>query len=411
MKRFPVEFIRAVEPALQAARKVLNDLDPDDVPASLRRVVAHSGTRLTPPLATKLVAELDRLEWLRTDTASRLPEDADGAARAFVERSEGWWSEVIAAVVAGRTAGSDAKLEAAERESRKQREVAAAARAKLKQQRIEAKDRLAGLRDEVKVLRRRAEAAEGADARKRSDLEAQLDELERETVRLRAELTGSDRTLDELRERLRAQRRALASAERELAAGGSASVERDPLALARALDLAAASVPRRQPEPTAVEETPARSQVDRFAIPAGVRPDRAESVEWLLDQGGVTVLVDGYNLLFNLEPGEFTTGAARKRLGKLMAHFARKAGLQQTVRIVFDSTIPGHRDTRWAGPGVEVTFAEADRLADEELVALAESTAPPVVVVSSDREVREDAARTGAVVLWSEAFVEWFAGT
>jgi predicted RNA-binding protein with PIN domain len=142
-----------------------------------------------------------------------------------------------------------------------------------------------------------------------------------------------------------------------------------------------------------------------------VRPDRAEAVEWLLDQPGVTVLVDGYNLLFNLEPGEFTTGAARKHLGKLMAHFVRKAGLQPIVRIVFDSTLPGHRDTRWAGPGVEVAFADADRLADEELVALAETMPAPVIVVSSDREVQEDAARVGALVLWSEAFVEWFAGT
>ena len=56
-----------------------------------------------------------------------------------------------------------------------------------------------------------------------------------------------------------------------------------------------------------------------------------------------------------------------------------------------------------------VVFAEADRLADEEVVHLAAETAGPVVVVTSDREVRENAAFVGAAALWSEAFVEWFA--
>jgi predicted RNA-binding protein with PIN domain len=409
VKRFPEELIRAVEPALQAARKVLQDLDPDDLPASLRRVAAHSGTRLTPPLATKLVAELDRLDWLRRDTAERLPDDAAEAARAFVDRPDGWWAVVVAAVVSGGNARQLEQLESVQRDTRKQRDAAAAARAKLKQQRLDAKSQLTSLREEVRSLRRRAEAAERADARDRAALENRLARLSEDAAHAREEVMESDRTLVELRERLRSQRRALAAARRELASGGSASVVRDPLVMARELDLAAASVPRRRSEAEAIEPEVTDPPVDPWAIPPGVRPDRAEAVAWLLDQPGVTVLVDGYNLLFNLESGEFTTGAARKRLGAFMAHFVRKARLQPTVRIVFDSTLPGHRDTRWAGTGVEVMFAEADRLADEELVALAQSTPPPVVVVSSDREVQEDTARVGAVVLWSEAFVEWFA--
>lgn len=411
VKRFPEELIRAVEPALQAARRVLRDLDPDDVPASLRRVVAHSGTRLTPPLATKLVSELDRLDWLREDTLERLADDASEPARAFLERQDGWWAHLVAAVASDRSGREADQLEAAQRDVRRQREAATAARAKLKQQRLDAKAQLSSLRDEVKAMRRRAEAAERADARDRADLEARIEGLRSDTNHAREEVAAADRTLVQLRDRVRSQRRALAAAQRELASGGSASVVRDSLTMARELDLAAASVPRRQSESVAAEPPTPIAEVNHFAIPAGVRPDRAEAVEWLLAQPGVTVLVDGYNLLFNLEPGEFTTGAARKRLGALMAHFVRKAGLQPIVRIVFDSTLPGHRDTHWAGPGVEVMFAEADRLADEEIVALAGTTPSPVVVVSSDREVQEDAARVGAVVLWSEAFVEWLAGT
>ena len=63
---------------------------------------------------------------------------------------------------------------------------------------------------------------------------------------------------------------------------------------------------RREEQPAA---SPAASRRQALTIPAGIRPDRAEVVEWLLEQAGVTIIVDGYNLLFHLEPGAlFVTG-------------------------------------------------------------------------------------------------------
>ena len=52
--------------------------------------------------------------------------------------------------------------------------------------------------------------------------------------------------------------------------------------------------------------------------------------------------------------------------------------------------------------------AEKDRIADEEIVAMAEGL-DRVVVISSDREVREGSEDGGAVVLWSEALKDWLA--
>ena len=57
---------------------------------------------------------------------------------------------------------------------------------------------------------------------------------------------------------------------------------------------------------------------------------------------------------------------------------------------------------------MEIRFAADDRIADEEIVELA-AELDDVVVISSDREVREQAEAGGAVVLWSEALAQWLA--
>jgi predicted RNA-binding protein with PIN domain len=74
--------------------------------------------------------------------------------------------------------------------------------------------------------------------------------------------------------------------------------------------------------------------------------------------------------------------------------------------VVFDSTLPGAREARSAIGGVEVRFAEDDRIADEEIIDAAAELSD-VVVISSDRAVREGAEERGAVVLWSEALTGW----
>ena len=48
-----------LQPAFRATRKAIRDLDPDEVPAVLRRIAGQSGRRLPPPLARKLTEKLD----------------------------------------------------------------------------------------------------------------------------------------------------------------------------------------------------------------------------------------------------------------------------------------------------------------------------------------------------------------
>jgi predicted RNA-binding protein with PIN domain len=408
VSRFPAEVIAALEPALRAARAALRDLDADEVPAGVRKVAAHSAAKLPPPLAASLVRELDRSAWLRDKAIEKLVGDEPAAAASFLSRPEGWWAALAAAASeVGSTvrAGADATTRKdAERLER------LLAQAKEKQR---AHDK--GHRAQVAALNVELAAAGGRSREERRHDEADevllRSDLARQSAVLaekRDDLVQAETAVRRLTERARDLRRRLAAAERRLAAGESTAT-RDPVAAARALDLAAAAGARRPAGPRAGEvAASARRPPPELRVPPGVAPDTAAAVDWLVGLDvGFTLVVDGYNVLFQLEPAEFTTGRARRRLVDLLGGLAGAAPAVRRVLVVFDSTLPGERDTRRVGDKVEQRFAPSDRLADEEVVDLAASEPAPVVVVSSDREVREGAEAVGAVALWSQALVEW----
>ena len=72
--------------------------------------------------------------------------------------------------------------------------------------------------------------------------------------------------------------------------------------------------------------------------------------------------------------------------------------------VVFDAVGVDGRSGFVTDNGVEVIFA-MDRLADDEVVAIAAASGESVVVISNDRDVRERASLEGAVTLWSTAVV------
>jgi predicted RNA-binding protein with PIN domain len=151
------------------------------------------------------------------------------------------------------------------------------------------------------------------------------------------------------------------------------------------------------------------AEQERFALklPAGIAPDAAQAVQWLIDRDQpYTLVVDGYNVLFLIDPSDFTSGAARQRLNHGLNRLRRQARSSPRVIVIYDSSLPGEPDVGTAGD-VEVRFAAEDRLADEEVVALARASKGPVVVVSTDREVREGSEAVGALPLWSESLVAW----
>lgn len=389
-----------LERAIEASRKVLRELDGAEIPSGVQRVAAYQGGRLPPPLAARLLRELDENDWFRERVGEEWNEAASDPSTLFLLRPPGWWLEL-----ADRVARMDDEDEQAGMAALERRLADTEAR------RREAVKRLKEGRREVAAAagaaRRLAdEAREAAERRLAAEI-AELGSLRIELVHARDGLRQLERERHELQEAYGMLRSRLARIRRgrepHAATGRTGgSPPSDPVGLARMLDLQAAELGRHHPH--RVTLPPPRHEL---AIAPGVRPDAADGIDWLLGlEIPVTVLVDGYNVQFHIDRDDFMSGRARHHLVSVIERLRRKARAQHRFVIVYDSTLPGERDARTSTGGVEIRFAEADRIADEEIIELA-GMLDRVVVVTSDREVREGSEDGGAAVLWSEALEAW----
>jgi len=79
-------------PVVSAARATMLDLDPRDVPQNLHKIAVQTGKKLPPPMARRVLEELDMNEWFRDKVAEQLGDrlEADDAARLFLVRPDGW---------------------------------------------------------------------------------------------------------------------------------------------------------------------------------------------------------------------------------------------------------------------------------------------------------------------------------
>jgi predicted RNA-binding protein with PIN domain len=121
---------------------------------------------------------------------------------------------------------------------------------------------------------------------------------------------------------------------------------------------------------------------------------------------GVLMLVDGYNV--TKHPRGFPERDLedqRTLLLDLCRRLARRFGAAVTV--VFDGGTVEPIPTRLPLGPVEVVFTDAGRTADDEIVARTNATPParPVVVVTSDNELRERVGALGASVTRSPALL------
>jgi hypothetical protein len=394
--------------ALEAARRALRDLDHDQVPAALRRVAAHSGD-LTPPLADRLLRELDVLDWLRTKALEAWPEadpDAPGPDRAsalFLARPDGWVGALVAE--AGEAMRALAAADAAR--SDRDRESLERSLAASRDRERELRRQLAEALTEARELRRRASEPRRAE---RAGEARVRDELARERARWAATLADMEErvsALDEevsvLREELHRTRVARAEMANQLESmrGGSRWSDRDPVDLAAFIDDVAA-----QARPSRSVPDSARAGPAAFELPPGVRPDEARAVDALLvHPGPLLVVVDGYNVALSMWTGP--PADSRSRLETLLRRLLLIAPPTMRVSVVWDSSIDGAAATR--SGRLEVRFADGNATADDVVVGLAGDSAVPAVVVSNDREVRERAARAGADALWADALVAWAA--
>ncbi len=401
-----------LQPAIVAARRALERLESDEVPAAVRRVAAHTGGRLPPPLARKLVEELDASGWLRGKALEEFGEpdaDADDPARAasslFLARPERWWAALAALDRA------EVEQVSGEEQRRLETELAAAedrlaeTQRRLKAVTDERDDARRETKERVEAERQRLAAGTGEQRARLTEAEAELAEMGRLLEAQRRAHSEVEGHVHRLRGDLLKARRERAEAVRRLGAGARGSAGREPAALARSLDdLAARARPLVGGEPISAAGVGAH----RLDLPAGVAPDQAAALDWLagLDEPFV-LLVDGYNVAYQISPDDATSSLGRQRVNVAVARLALRLRSGSPVVVVYDSGLEGERSSVAAARGVEVVFAGEGRLADEEIVLRAAAAAVPAVVVSTDREVREEAAAAGALPLWSEALVEW----
>lgn len=401
MSSFSGVWVNLLSGAIEAGRRALLELDPKEIPAPLSRVAAYQGGRLPPPLATKLLAEIDRNEWFRGKVVDEWDGDAGETSDLFLNRPDGWWLDL-----ADRSVAADAAHEQSQLDGLQTRleEVAAKRRAAIKKA-TDYKKALDKAQRRSKVLteeaRRSVEQRLSAEVAQIDQLRAELATAQTRFDDLAAEHRELVEAFDALRSRLMKARRS--RGEDSERTGGSSSLPRDPVKLARLLDLQSAEMGREIGTTRDVEEM----EPNRLTLDAGIRPDSSDAIRWLLGlDEPVVVLVDGYNAQFHVDGSDFTSGGARRRLVESLKRLRAAAGVKHRIAVVYDSTLPGERDGRTSLGGIEVRFAENDRIADEEIVEMTAGL-DRVVVVSSDRAVRDGAEANGAVVLWSEALSGW----
>ncbi|MGQ0849154.1 MAG: hypothetical protein ACT4OP_08575 [Actinomycetota bacterium] len=394
-----------LDQALKAARAALRRLDQDRVPARLRDVSRRSG-RLPPPLRRLLVEQLDRNEWLRKEALKQWPE-ADPER----ERSD----EAVSALFLMRPEGWEQRLDliTAERQSRQQESRLDRAEAELKKLTIQLKvseSELADARraastkgppadtptDELERLKRSVAGHKGRATRLDQQLEKAAEELARlldENADLRGELVAARRR------RTRSQAQTEETPTPRVRRGGLG--RKEGRELARQLDDVFRSL---AVKPVYAVEPDALAPVEHLELPWRIRPDRAEALDWLIAvPSAVVVGFDGWNLAHHLAtpPGP----RERDRVIEIAQRISARALGKLRVVVVFDSR---QADETFSASDVEVRFVPS---ADEELIEMASTGWRDLVIITSDRRVREEAGEHGAIGLWSEAVIEWLGGT
>lgn len=145
-----------------------------------------------------------------------------------------------------------------------------------------------------------------------------------------------------------------------------------------------------------------------LAVPFGRLQEDPETLHAWASTTATIVLVDGYNV--TLHPQGFSGLALAQQRTLLVERCDRLVGATGAeVVVVFDGAQVGSIPHRMASGRARIVFTEAGRTADDEIVALVRR-APverPVVVVSTDNEVRARCRALGASTVPSAALLRW----
>jgi predicted RNA-binding protein with PIN domain len=429
---------------LDAALATLRAADQGDLPGPLRQYQTWTPKRLRHPRVLGLVRRtLEVDQSFRKAVDERVLDEEEALARLV---RAGRHAEALAS---GETPEAVARVGLAlgrEGEAAVQAAVAAAASSRARAEADAVRSALAGAEGELDAARERAEAEAAAARTAREELRAAREELRRvgrERRGLADRVEGLERELASSSAALRAAREEAAATQRRLGgrvaelqarlaesqrsyralrrsagqvdpvvAEAVGALERDLDALRRAAGLAPDGGTGRGTGgsqagpggPSGAANRPERRT--RLAVPGGRGADDPETLAAWMGTDGVLVLVDGYNVTKHSQ-GFADRGLEDQRtlLLDLCRRLARRFGADITV--VFDGGTVGPIPTRLGLGPVEVVFTDAGRTADDEIVART-NAAPrerPVVVVTSDNELRSRVATLGATVTRSPALL------
>jgi hypothetical protein len=264
------------------------------------------------------------------------------------------------------------------------------ARVKAERAAAEALTRASALEKQVARHERAADAAREAERRasaRVAELEAALSASE--AARTAALADRAQRVADELdRERLRA---ALSEA---LEALGDEGVS--PLRSPRAATSRPASSPR-----TARAASNPITRREPVAMPGGRRADSPEGVEHLFRVPDVRVIVDGYNVA---KLGWAASDLAAQRHECIAALESLASRWGTSIIVVFDGADIRGASTR-ARRLITVTYSAPGESADDAIRVIVgrEPLTRPLVVVTDDKEIRNDVRAAGANLLSSGA--------
>jgi len=435
---------------LDAALATLRAADQGELPGPLRQYQTWTPKRLRHQRVLSLVRRtLDLDQSFRKAVDERVLQEEEALARLV---RAGRHAEALAS---GETPEAVARVGlalGAEGEAAVQAAVSAAATSQARAEAAAVRSALAGAENELDAARERAEAEAASARAARDELRAVKDELrrvERERRTLADRVEGLERELAQSAAAVRAARDDAAAEQRRLSgrvaelqarlgesqrnyralrrssgqvdpavAEAVGALERDLETLRRVAGLAeqggkgrgggstgpgsgsgsgsgAGSGPARRPE----RRSP-------LAVPGGRGADDPETLAAWMATDGVLVLVDGYNVTKHPQ-GFADRGLEDQRtlLLDLCRRLARRFGAEVTV--VFDGGTVGPIPTRLPLGPVEVVFTDAGRTADDEIVVRTNAAPPdrPVVVVTSDNELRSRVSALGATVTRSPALL------
>ncbi|GAA1920589.1 NYN domain-containing protein [Nocardioides hwasunensis] len=386
---------------------VLPSVNP--VPAPLRKVAAFAPARrarLGGRAIWDALADDDFRQHAAVQVAAVPVDDdaVDAAARAWLGRDDGWEAVVAAAVE--ELEGEEVRDEQVSTEVARLTAQVARLQADLASLKAVHRDELDRARADHKVLRQRLgeargvlRAAEEARDEAYAARDAALADAEAATRAAEVDVRRMRAQLDEAESGLAAQRRDVRS-------------ERDAATIRARLLLDAvvesATGLRRELGLAPVDGSPGDAVEAGLAgiesAPTSSAPASPALLEQVLAMPRARLVVDGYNVTKEAWPTA-SLEAQRSRLVAALGPLVARSGAETTV--VFDAAESTARTVMPAPRGVRVVFSPEGVIADDvirQLVA-AEPRGRVVVVVTGDRAVARDVARTGARVVPASALL------